>query len=79
MKLKKLLSAVLALLMIMSLAACGGQPGGENSSAPEGSKAPAPADSNEPADVGDVANDPKVTLVYAEVNPLDTIVGQTAS
>ena len=42
MKLKKLLSAVLALLMIMSLAACGGQPGGENSSAPEGSKAPAP-------------------------------------
>ena len=27
----------------------------------------------------DVANDPKVTLVYAEVNPLDTIVGQTAS
>ena len=25
------------------------------------------------------ANDPKVTLVYAEVNPLDTIVGQTGS
>ena len=25
------------------------------------------------------ANDPKVTLVYAEVNPLDTIVGQTAT
>lgn len=76
---KKFVSALLAALMIMSLAACGGQPGGENSSAPEGSKAPAPADSNEPADVGDVANDPKVTLVYAEVNPLDTIVGQTAS
>ena len=28
---------------------------------------------------GDAASDPKVTLVYAEVNPLDTIVGQTAS
>ncbi len=27
----------------------------------------------------DVANDPKVTLVMAEVNPLDTIVGQTDS
>ena len=77
MNLKKLLSAVLALLMIMSLAACGGQPGGEASKAPEGTKAP--ADPSEPADVGDVANDPKVTLVYAEVNPLDTIVGQTAS
>ena len=69
MNLKKLLSAVLALLMIMSLAACGGQPGGEASKAPEGTKAP--ADPSEPADVGDVANDPKVTLVYAEVNPLD--------
>lgn len=27
---------------------------------------------------GNVATDPKVTLVYAEVNPLDTIVGKTA-
>ena len=31
------------------------------------------------AAAGDAASDPKVTLVYAEVNPLDTIVGQTAS
>lgn len=28
---------------------------------------------------GDVTKDPKVTLVYAEVNPLDTIVGKTGS
>ena len=28
---------------------------------------------------GDASADPAVTLVYAEVNPLDTIVGQTAS
>src|SRR5699024_1288420 len=28
---------------------------------------------------GDASADPSVTLVYAEVNPLDTIVGQTAS
>lgn len=27
----------------------------------------------------EVANDPQVTLVYAEVNPLDTIVGQTGT
>lgn len=30
-------------------------------------------------DYGDVANDPQVTLTYAEVNPLDSIVGQTAT
>ena len=78
---KKLVSALLAALMIMSLAACGGQPAA--SKAPEGSKAPA-TESKAPddggnADVGDVANDPKVTLVYAEVNPEDTIVGQTGA
>jgi len=28
---------------------------------------------------GNVATDPKVTLVYAEVNPLDTIVGRTGT
>lgn len=31
------------------------------------------------AGTGDVTKDPHVTLVYAEVNPLDTIVGKTAS
>ncbi len=30
-------------------------------------------------DYGDVANDPQVTLTYAEVNPLDSIVGQTGT
>ena len=81
MKMKKLASALLAALMIMSLAACGGNPGGETSKAPEETK-PVTEESKAPqggSDVGDVANDPKVTLVYAEVNPLDTIVGQTAS
>lgn len=32
-----------------------------------------------PQSSGDVSQDPKVTLVYAEVNPLDTIVGKTGS
>ena len=38
-------------------------------------------DSKEDAAGGDAAaaNDPAVTLIYAEVNPLDTIVGQTDS
>ncbi len=61
---KKLLSSLLAGAMLLSLAACGGGNGST------------PADQS---GTGDVANDPKVTLVYAEVNPLDTIVGQTAS
>ena len=85
MKLKKTLSAALAAAMILGLTACGGGGGGADSSKPAGST---PAESRPAAstpaasgstDVGDVANDPKVTLVYAEVNPLDTIVGQTAS
>ncbi|MDF3003822.1 MAG: C4-dicarboxylate transporter substrate-binding protein [Oscillospiraceae bacterium] len=68
----KLASALLAATMILSLAACGG------GSAPASSAAPAPS-SSAPASssTGGVANDPKVTLTYAEVNPLDTIVGQT--
>lgn len=71
---KKLLSTLLACILILGLAACGGNSGGSGdsgSSAGTGDAAP--------ADTGDVANDPAVTLVYAEVNPLDTIVGQTAS
>lgn len=69
----KLASALLAATMIFSLAACGG-----GSSAPASSAAPAPSSSApESSGAGGVANDPKVTLTYAEVNPLDTIVGQT--
>lgn len=39
--------------------------------------AEAAKDSAATADVPDASSDPEVTLVYAEVNPLDTIVGQT--
>jgi len=69
---KKLFAMLLACVLILGLAACGGNnsPPAPDNSAP---------DNSAPADTGDVANDPKVTLVYAEVNPLDTIVGQTAS
>lgn len=75
---KKVLSLLLACTMVLGLAACGGT----SSTAPAPSAAPAasaaPASSAAPA-AGDVSKDPKVTLVYAEVNPLDTIVGQTAT
>ena len=62
---KKFLCVLLSLAMVLCLAACGG-----------GSDAPA-ADGT--GNDGDASNDPAVTLVYAEVNPLDTIVGQTDS
>ena len=62
---KKLLALLLALVMVLSLAACGG------------SKTEAPAAAAGTGNDGDASNDPAVTLVYAEVNPLDTIVGQT--
>ncbi len=59
----------------LALTACGGS---SNSTA--ASTATSAAASTAPAgDAAAVASDPKVTLVYAEVNPLDTIVGQTGS
>lgn len=69
---KKFFAIMMVAVLALSLVACGGAA----SSATPASSAPA-ADST--AAAGDVANDPKVTLVYAEVNPLDTIVGQTAT
>lgn len=77
---KRLISTLLASGMMLSLAACGG--GTASSSAPASSAAPASSEAapaSSAAAAGDVANDPKVKLVYAEVNPLDTIVGQTAT
>ena len=85
---KKILSVMLALIMVISLSACGlkapdtsstGTGSGTSTPAADtGAAAPAetpaaPADTTTPAAV------PEVTLVYAEVNPLDTIVGQTAT
>ena len=59
----------------LALTACGGS--GSSTAAATASSAAA---STAPAgDAAAAASDPKVTLVYAEVNPLDTIVGQTGS
>lgn len=69
---KKLLSLLLATMMILSLAACGGN----SDPADSGSNA---AEQTDTASTGDVANDPKVTLVYAEVNPIDSIIGNVAT
>ncbi|MFQ8645200.1 MAG: TRAP transporter substrate-binding protein [Faecalibacterium prausnitzii] len=59
----------------LALTACGG-----SGSSTAASTANSAAASTAPAgDAAAAASDPKVTLVYAEVNPLDTIVGQTGS
>ena len=55
----------------LALTACGGSS--------KSTAASSTAASTTAGDAAAAASDPKVTLVYAEVNPLDTIVGQTAS
>ncbi len=58
----------------LALTACGGSGNSTASTANSAAASTAPA-----GDAAAAASDPKVTLVYAEVNPLDTIVGQTGS
>ena len=57
----------------LALTACGGS---SNSAAASTSTAASSTAASAAGDATAAANDPKVTLVYAEVNPLDTIVGQ---
>jgi TRAP-type C4-dicarboxylate transport system substrate-binding protein len=80
---KKALSLVLALVMVFALAACGG---GKTTNTPATDTPATTAPSTTtgtttaaPADTSSVANDPKVTLVYAEVNPIDSFIGQVAT
>lgn len=77
---KKLLSVTLAGAMALSLAACGGSASSTSESAAASTDSTAATETAETAgDTAAAPNDPAVTLVYAEVNPLDTIVGQTAT
>lgn len=64
-------------LLSLTLAACGGAP--SESTAPATDSGASAETSEATGNTADAANDPAVTLVYAEVNPLDTIVGQTAT
>jgi len=87
---KKLLSLVLAGVMVLSLSACGlsaAEPVAEPAAEPAATEEAAPAEDAAaetaeevveeaaPAEEYAAANDPAVTFVMAEVNPLDTIVG----
>ena len=70
---KKLLSTLLAATMILSLAACG------STDKPAGSGSDTSKQTSASETTGNVADDPKVTLVYAEVNPIDSIIGNVAT
>ncbi|MGC6175943.1 TRAP transporter substrate-binding protein [Lacrimispora sp. 38-1] len=80
MKKRGLSALMLAAIAALSLAACGGT--AKNNTATEGTTAAATtAAAGETTKGGESkeasSTDPQVTLVYAEVNPLDTIVGKT--
>lgn len=65
---KRLLVVLLCLVFVASMTACGLQTPTQPATPTK-----APEQTNQPA-----AKDPEVTLVYAEVNPLDSIVGKMA-
>ena len=74
---RSFMAAAGAATAAVALTACGGSKSGSTSTA--ASTSTSTAASAAAGDAAAAANDPKVTLVYAEVNPLDTIVGQTGS
>jgi len=90
MKKRWISTALCAAMVVASLSGCGlkepdapattaapaADTAAETTTAADGEKAPEAAGD---ASGAAAANDPAVTLVYAEVNPLDTIVGQTDS
>lgn len=63
---KKLLAALMSATMVLGLTACGLQ-------------APAESGTNTSTAADTTKSGETITLVYAEVNPLDTIVGQTGT
>lgn len=75
---KKILCMLLALAMLLSLAACSGSNAGSSGEDAKTGGSDA-ATSGGAAASGDVSSDPKVTLVYAEVNPIDSIIGNVAT
>ncbi|PHV69792.1 C4-dicarboxylate ABC transporter substrate-binding protein [Sporanaerobium hydrogeniformans] len=76
---KKIVATLLSALMVASMSGCGLK-SPEAPAAPAASTAPAKEEAKaEEPKKEDTAATPEVTLVYAEVNPLDTIVGQTGT
>lgn len=85
---KRFLCAALSAAMVCSMAGCGlkspetttaaATTAAATEATKEETKAEAKEESSAAASDSAAANDPQVTLVYADVNPLDSIVGKTA-
>ena len=74
---KRIVAVVLSALLVASLSGCGLKSPAETT--PKGETTQGEAKPEEAKPEGTTAVEPEITLVYAEVNPLDTIVGQTGS
>ena len=88
MKKKLIVSVLCAAMAASSLAGCGLKSPDEPTTAASAAETTAAAGETTAAPAGDSAGGsgayntddmPEITLVYAEVNPLDTIVGQMAT
>lgn len=74
---KRIVAVVLSALLVASLSGCGLKSPAETTPKEETTQGEAKPEEAKPE--GTTAVEPEITLVYAEVNPLDTIVGQTGS
>ena len=77
---KKAVTAAVVAAALGMLSACGlkaPETTAVTKAAPAGETTAAPASSEAQSQGGEMGTEPEVVLVYAEVNPLDTIVGQT--
>ena len=72
---KRLLALLIVAVLVFGLVACANN---NDAPSPEPTPAETPADTT-PAEPTEPSDDPVVRLVYAEVNPLDTTVGQVAT
>lgn len=73
---KKLMSVALSAVLLFTMTACQNNDGDkEQGNQTQGTTVNTDTTANQTGE----STDPSVTLVYAEVNPLDTIVGQTAT
>ena len=80
---RRVLSVLLTVAMVLTMSACGLKepevPATETKEEVSEAKEEAPKAEVKAEAPAETAVEPEVTLVYAEVNPLDTIVGQTAT
>lgn len=77
---RKFLAALICATLAVSLSACGlKSPSGDSEGEKNDTKTEDKTEDKKEDKKDDSASDETVTLVYAEVNPLDTIVGKTAT